>query len=108
VANRLSEAARLAADAPGVRLLADLYHVHLEEPPVEAALREHARVIGHVHFCDSNRRPAGCGEIDFAAVGRALRETGYAGFCSAEALPWPDPEAAARQTMRMFREHVRG
>ena len=39
-----------------------------------------AGLIGHVHFVDSNRRPAGCGTSDFVPIAAALRETGYDGF----------------------------
>lgn len=108
VLNRLGDAVPLleAIDGAPVRLLADLYHLHLEEPSPADALRAHAGHIGHVHFCDSNRRPAGCGSIDLAAVGKALREIDYQGFVSAEALPYPDPDAAAVQTMAMFRRHM--
>ena len=66
------------------------------------------RHIGHVHFADSNRRAAGMGHTDFGPVVAALREIGYAGYLSAEVLPLPDPEAAAKQTIESFRWLVRG
>ena len=37
----------------------------------------------------------------------ALAEIGYDGFASAEALPYPDPDAAARQTIQAFRQFCR-
>ena len=37
----------------------------------------------------------------------ALKEVGYAGYASAEALPYPDPDGAARQTIEMFRRLFR-
>ncbi len=86
-----------------VRLLADLFHMNIEETDVAAALRAAGGSIGHVHFVDSNRRPAGLGHIDYAPIVMALREIGYDRFVSAEALPYPDPEGAARQTMTAFR-----
>ena len=63
---------------------------------------------GHVHFVDSNRRPAGCGHLDYGPVVKALTDTGYDGYASAEALPYPDPDAAARQTIAAFRRWFRG
>lgn len=86
-----------------VKLLADLYHMNIEEVDLAAALRTAAGHVGHVHFVDSNRRPAGLGHIDYAPIAAALRETSYAGYLSAEALPYPDSVAAARQTMETFR-----
>jgi sugar phosphate isomerase/epimerase len=59
-------------------------------------------LLGHVHFVDSNRRAPGMGHIDFGPVVGALRRVGYEGFVSAEALPWPDPMAAARQTVETY------
>jgi sugar phosphate isomerase/epimerase len=86
-----------------VRLLADLFHMNIEERDIAAAIRAGGGRIGHLHFVDSNRRAAGLGHIDYAPVVAALREVGYDGFASAEALPFPDPDAAARQTMIAFR-----
>jgi sugar phosphate isomerase/epimerase len=86
-----------------VRLLADLFHMNIEEADIAAAIRAAKGFVGHVHFVDSNRRPAGLGHIDYAPIAQALAEIGYDGFASAEALPYPDPEAAARQTMAAFR-----
>ena len=86
-----------------VKILADLYHMNIEEANLADAVRAGGAHIGHVHFADSNRRAAGMGHTDFAPVVAALREVGYAGYLSAEVLPLPDPDAAARQTVESFR-----
>ena len=88
-----------------VKLLADLYHMNIEEADVAAALRKGGQHIGHVHFVDSNRRPAGCGHTDFAPIAAALRDIGYTGYVSAEALPYPDSLEAARLTITAYRKH---
>lgn len=93
-------------DTDNVRLLADLFHMNIEESNLAAGIAAGGRWIGHVHFVDSNRRPAGCGHLEFAPVIAALREAGYQGYLSAEALPWPDSTAAARQTIARFRDLV--
>ena len=87
-----------------VKLLCDLFHMNIEEVSIPAALRQAAPRLGHIHFVDSNRRPAGLGHIDFPSVVLALREIGYAGYASAEALPYPDSGKAAQQTMAFFRK----
>jgi len=87
-----------------VVLLADLFHMNVEEQDIGAAIRAGAGRIGHVHFVDSNRRPAGLGHLDFGTVVAALEAIGYNGYASAEALPYPDSEAAARQTMTAIRQ----
>jgi len=108
--NRLAEGVALlrGLGTANVKLLADLYHMNIEEADLAAALRGAAGYVGHVHFADSNRRAAGFGHTDFAPVVAALRDTGYAGYLSAEVLPLPDPEAAAKQTIASFRKYVEG
>jgi sugar phosphate isomerase/epimerase len=86
-----------------VVLLADLFHMNIEEVNLADALRSAGRHVGHVHFVDSNRRAAGFGHLDFAPVAQALHEIGFSGYASAEALPWPDPDTAAHQTIQAFR-----
>lgn len=86
-----------------VRLLADLFHMQIEEVDVAAALLQGGRFVGHIHFVDSNRRPAGCGHLAYGPIIAALRDIGYVGYVSAEAFPWPDSQTAAEQTIRAYR-----
>jgi sugar phosphate isomerase/epimerase len=96
---------RLSTD--NVVLLADLFHMNIEEVNLADAIRRGGNHIGHVHFVDSNRRAAGMGHIDFAPIAAALAEIGFQGYASAEALAWPDSDAAARQTISAFRQYFR-
>ena len=89
-----------------VRILADLFHMNIEEADSAAALREAGALVGHVHFADSNRRAIGFGHTSVAPIVAALREIGYTGYLSAEILPLPDSAAAARQTIAAFRQHI--
>ncbi len=89
-----------------VRLLADLFHMNIEEVDIAAGLKDGGSWIGHVHFVDSNRRPAGCGHMNYAPIMAALQAIGYQGYLSAEALPWPDSLAAAAQTIGRYRQLV--
>ena len=88
-----------------VKLLADLFHMNIEEVEVAAAIRLAGDAIGHVHLADSNRRPAGNGHTDFVPIARALRDIGYAGYVSAECFPWPISDAAAAQTITSYRKY---
>ena len=90
-----------------VLLLADLFHMNIEETDLPAAIRAAKGFIGHVHYVDSNRRPAGLGHLDYVPIAAALRETGYDRYCSAEALPYPDSDQAAEQTIKAFRTYFR-
>lgn len=89
-----------------VKLLCDLFHMNLEEASLADALRAAGQRLGHVHFADSNRRAIGFGHTNIAPVAQALHDIGYAGYLSAEILPLPDSDAAARQTMEAYRNVV--
>lgn len=106
--NRLAEAAKFLDEAKieNVKLLADLFHMNIEESSIPEAFLSAATRVGHVHFADSNRHAVGFGHTDIAPVIEALRRIGYAGYLSGEILPLPDSHAAAAQTARAFRLHV--
>jgi sugar phosphate isomerase/epimerase len=90
-----------------VMLLADLFHMNIEEANVPASIRAGAGHIGHLHFVDSNRCPAGFGHLDYPPIAAALASIGFSGYASAEALPYPDPDRAAQQTMWAFSRYFR-
>ncbi len=90
-----------------VKLLCDLFHMNIEEVEIAAALRLAGEKLGHVHFVDSNRLAPGFGHTDLKPIVQALRDIDYKGCVSAEVLPLPDPESAARQTMVTFRKHFK-
>ena len=90
-------------ETDNVRLLADLFHMNIEEADLAAALITGGRWIGHIHFVDSNRRPAGFGHMNYGPIIDALSQIQYQGYLSAEAFAWPDPLAAAQQTMKEYR-----
>lgn len=88
-----------------VTVLADLFHMNIEEEDLLAALRAGHHHLSHVQLADSNRRPAGHGHTNFRGVALTLEAIGYRGYLSAEALPWPDPDAAARLAMEGIRKY---
>jgi len=92
-----------ALKAKNVKLLCDLFHMNIEEPSIPQALLKAGKRLGHVHWADSNRHAMGFGHIETAPVVKTLRSLGYSGFVSAEVLPLPSPEDAARQTLKSFR-----
>lgn len=79
----------------GIQL--DWFHVNMEElDPFEAVIDAHP-LLWHLHFRDSNSLTPGYGKIDFRAVLRALKKTGYSGYCTIESAPMiPDPDTSAR------------
>jgi sugar phosphate isomerase/epimerase len=95
-----AETLRAAIAHPQVRLMADLFHMQVEEDETPAALRAHAAQIVHVHLADDQRREPGSGSLDFAAAFAALSDVGYAGALTMEFTPATDA------ALRAGREHV--
>ena len=89
-----------------VKLLADLFHMNIEEASLPESIRSAGAAIGHVHFADSNRRPIGFGHTEIGEVAEALKAIAYNGYISAEAFPWPNPDAAAEQTIKAYRQYI--
>lgn len=102
--NKLEDAAKLLESLTNknVRLLADLFHMNIEETDVAAAIKDNAAHIGHVHFVDSNRQAAGFGHTDFEAVAAAIHSSNFQGYLSAEVCPIPDSITTAKQTIEVF------
>jgi sugar phosphate isomerase/epimerase len=88
-----------------VGLLADLFHMNIEEADMAASIKASGELVIHVHFADSNRRPVGNGHTDFREVARVLKEINYQGYVSAEAFAWPNSEDAATQTIQSFNHY---
>ncbi len=81
-----------AVAADNLSLLADAYHMNIEEADPAAALRRGGERIGLYHAADSNRGAIGAGHSDFAAQIAALNDIAYDGPVILElAAPGPDP-----------------
>jgi sugar phosphate isomerase/epimerase len=84
--NRLEQAVELA-EATGldsVGVVADAYHMNIEEIDPPAALVAAAGRLVHVQVSDSNRLEPGAGHLDWSAFVDALTRIGYTGDLAAE------------------------
>jgi len=96
---RLKE--RIGLDRIGI--LADTFHMNIEEPNICKSLENAFPVIKHVHFADSNRQPPGYGHIDFKKIMKVLKKNRYKGFISFEMLPFPDSDTAAKKALEYIK-----
>lgn len=78
--------------ADNIYLLADFYHMGMEEKNVEEAIREYGKRIIHVHLGDSNRMLPGQGHTDFKPGFKALEEIGYDRYMALECSTKGNPE----------------
>jgi len=92
-------------DTKNVKLLADLFHMNIEEENLATAIRQGQGFIGHIHFVDSNRKATGLGHMDYEPIAAAIKESDYAGYLSAEAIPLPDSDTAAKNTISAFQKY---
>ncbi len=99
VFNRLQDALDLIerAGSSHLKVLADTYHMNIEEASMEESIRRAGGNLGFIHFADSNRRAPGMGHIDFPGIVQALDSAGYSGPAGIEILPLPDDYTGARQ-----------
>jgi sugar phosphate isomerase/epimerase len=65
------------------KILADTFHMNIEEPDFAETIRNYGSDIAYVHIADSNRYYPGCGHTDFDTIFRTFGEIGYKGpFCA--------------------------
>jgi sugar phosphate isomerase/epimerase len=88
---------RVLTGSSQVALMADVFHMNIEEDSLTSPLRAHAGQLRHVHLADNQRRAPGTGSLDLAAVLGALDDVGYAGALALEFLPATD--AALRRSL---------
>lgn len=82
----LAEAAAICEEVGEgtLKILADFYHMQLEESDIEAAVVAAGQHIGLVHVADSNRCEPGTGHADFRPLFRGLKRLDYQGYVSLE------------------------
>ncbi len=105
--NRLEQAVELVTTVgrPSVRVLADTYHMNIEEDEPTSALVGAAGWLGHVQVSDSNRFQPGAGHIDWAALLGTLDAVGYDGYLALECRLRGEPSAAVAAVPGFLRRH---
>ena len=90
-----------------VGVMADLFHMNIEDDRIGASIRRNKRSVNYVHIADSNRRAPGQGHTDFGEVLDALEEISYDGWLSAEVLPGKDADGTALATAQHMRARMK-
>jgi hydroxypyruvate isomerase len=84
-----------------VRILWDLYHMHIMEGDLCGRLKEGFEYVGYIQFADHpGRHEPGTGEIHYNRVFKEAYDLGYRGFLGAECVPATTEEAAAQAIYR--------
>ncbi len=105
---RLEQAASLcdALPHPHLKLMADFFHMSIEEADIPAALRAAGNHLAHVHLADSNRLLPGQGHTDFRSGFAALRAMGYTGYMALECGVAGDPLVELPKAAAYLREQM--
>lgn len=91
---------------PNLKILADTFHMNLEEVSYRQALLEVKDHIGYIHFADSNRLAPGWGHIDFKEIINVLKEINFKGPVGIEVLPLPEDLKAAQQGIVFLKKFI--
>ena len=84
--------------SPRVQLLYDIYHMQIMEGDLIRTIRQEHAHFGHYHTAGNPGRNDldETQELNYPAIIRAIRDTGYEGFVGQEFIPQGEPLAALR------------
>ncbi len=86
------------------RMMIDTFHMNIEEKDIRQSILDNLPYIKYAHFADSNRLWPGQGHMDFSMILETLLSNGYNGVISAECLPLPTKDEAARGWLMSMKE----
>ena len=105
--NRLEQAVEIvqaAGDPPGLKIMADFFHMNIEELHIEESIRAAGDYIAHVHLADSIRWLPGYGHLDFKPGFQALADIGFDKYMALECSVPGDPD----EDLPAAAEYLRG
>lgn len=118
--NRADQALRLAQDVgPDCGVCLDVFHMNIEEVDMFAAIKKVGKRLADVHVAENNRLAPGMGNVDWKQLVATLREIGYDGALTMEAVapvdrtpvsPWPhqvekNPVDVPPEQLKFIQDH---
>jgi hydroxypyruvate isomerase len=90
-------------DSPRVKLLYDIYHMQIMEGDVISTIRQNINYIAHFHTggVPGRHELDDTQELNWAAVSRAIVDTGYKGYLAHEFVPTRDPLTSLRDAVTL-------
>jgi len=104
---RLEQTAEIcrAVGSPSIKMMADFFHMNIEEADMGQAIEEVVDCLAYVHLADSNRYQPGAGHLDFRPGLTALKRIGYDGYMTLECrVLGPDKGKALTESARYLRQ----
>ena len=92
-----------AVNSPRIKLLYDIYHMQIMEGDVIRTIRTHHQRIAHYHTggVPGRHELDDTQELQWAAVARAIVDTGFKGFLAHEFVPTRDPLTSLREAVSL-------
>ncbi|MGD9520115.1 MAG: sugar phosphate isomerase/epimerase family protein [Armatimonadota bacterium] len=97
-----------AVGSPWVVIMADFFHMNIEEANFAASIRQAGKWIRNVHLADSQRLLPGYGHTAFGEPLRALQEIGYNDYMGFECGIPGDPFVELPKSMDYLRSQLEG
>ena len=91
-------------NSPNVKILADFFHMSIEERNLSESIKKAGSYIGHVHLADSTRLLPGYGHTDFKSVFDALRSVGFKQYMALECRNPGSAEEELPKSVRYMRQ----
>lgn len=90
-------------NSPNFKILFDIYHVQIMEGDIIRFIKNHHQWIGHYHTGGNPGRHEidDTQELNYAAIARAIVETGFTGFVAHEFVPTRDPLQSLREAVKL-------
>ncbi|MCB9887526.1 MAG: sugar phosphate isomerase/epimerase [Planctomycetes bacterium] len=118
--NRADQALRLAEEVgPDCGVCLDVFHMNIEEVNMHDAIKKVGKRLVDVHVAENNRLAPGMGKVDWSKLVATLREVGYDGALTMEAVapidrtpvcPWPNqveknPVDISPEQLKFIQDH---
>jgi sugar phosphate isomerase/epimerase len=106
--NTLKQGVDLArrVNNPYVKIMADFFHMSIEERDIASSLRAAGDWVQHIHLADSTRQLPGHGHTDFAAPFAQLKRMGYKNYMALECGVPGDPAVEFPKSARYLRQWI--
>jgi len=105
--NRLEQAVAICREigSEKVAVMADYFHMNIEESKIEESIGQFSDFIVHLHLADSNRVQPGYGHTDFSSLA-VLERKGFKHYGALECSILGNPETELPRTLAYLKKHL--
>jgi len=88
-------------NSPHFKLLYDIYHMQIMEGDIIRTISQHHHYFGHYHTAGVPGRHEidDSQELNYGAIAKAIKATGFQGYLAQEFIPTPDTKAGRVQSL---------